>query len=290
MLDLKFIRQNPELVRAGAQKKRITCDIDRILVLDVEMRSLGGEIDALRQAQKLAGKTVAEASQTDRPRLALEQKDLKTKLKALEERQGVAKAELDGLMLLVPNVPAAEVPDGANDGENVEVERWGEPRRFDFEPRVLTSRSVKRRTGSTSSAARGSRARATTSCEGELALLESAVMRYALDLMVKKGFVPLSVPTLVRPQAMIGTGYFPGGEEQAYRTDERDDLCLVGTAEVPITALHMDEILPVGDLPKLYVAWSPCYRREAGTYGKDTQGPLPRPPVPEGRAGRHRHR
>ena len=97
-------------------------------------------------------------------------------------------------------------------------------------------------------------------------------MRFALDLMVEKGFVPLSVPTLVRPQAMIGTGYFPGGEEQAYRTDERDDLCLVGTAEVPVTALHMDEILPLGELPMLFVAWSTCYRREAGTYGKDTKG------------------
>ena len=135
MLDLKFIRQNPELVRAGARKKRIPCDIDRILALDVEMRALGGEIDGLRQTQKLAGKSVAEASPADRPRLALEQRDFKAKLKALEERQGSAKEELDRLMLLVPNVPAAEVPEGKDDSENVEIERWGEPRQFDFESR-----------------------------------------------------------------------------------------------------------------------------------------------------------
>jgi seryl-tRNA synthetase len=108
--------------------------------------------------------------------------------------------------------------------------------------------------------------------KGDLALLEGAVMRYALELMCTRGFVPLSVPTLVRKEIMVGTGYFPGGEEQAYRTDERDDLCLVGTAEVPVTALHQDEILPVAELPKRYVALSSCYRREAGTYGKDTRG------------------
>ncbi len=97
-------------------------------------------------------------------------------------------------------------------------------------------------------------------------------MRFALDSMVKKGFVPLSVPTLVRSEVMVGTGYFPGGEEQAYRCDARDDLVLVGTAEVPVTALHQDEILKASELPKLYVALSSCYRREAGTYGKDTRG------------------
>jgi seryl-tRNA synthetase len=97
-------------------------------------------------------------------------------------------------------------------------------------------------------------------------------MRFALDLMVAKGFVPLTVPTLVRSETMVGTGYFPGGEDQAYRCDERDDLVLVGTAEVPVTALHAGEILDVKDLPIRYVAQSSCYRREAGTYGKDTRG------------------
>jgi seryl-tRNA synthetase len=108
--------------------------------------------------------------------------------------------------------------------------------------------------------------------KGDLSLLADAVMRYALDHMVAKGFTALTVPTLVRTEAMVGTGYFPGGEEQAYRCDERDDLCLVGTAEVSVTALHAGEILPASALPLRYVAQSSCYRREAGTYGKDTRG------------------
>ncbi|MCL4153620.1 UNVERIFIED_CONTAM: hypothetical protein GTU68_022940 [Idotea baltica] len=108
--------------------------------------------------------------------------------------------------------------------------------------------------------------------KGDLSLLEGAVMRFALDSMVARGFLPLSVPTLVRTETMVGTGYFPGGEDQAYSTDERDDLCLVGTAEVPITALHQDEILEHDSLPRKFVALSSCYRREAGTYGKDTKG------------------
>jgi seryl-tRNA synthetase len=271
VLDLKFIRQNPELVRAGARKKRIVCDIDRILVLDGELRALGSEIDALRQSQKVAGKAVADARPEDRPRLALEQKESKAKLKSLEERQASGKEELDRLMLRVPNVPADEVPEGKDDSENVEVERWGEPRRFDFQARSHIEIGEAQGWLDIERGARLSGSRNYVLL-GDLALLESAVMRFALDLMVAKGFVPLSVPTLVRPQAMIGTGYFPGGEEQAYRTDERDDLCLVGTAEVPVTALRMDEILPVAELPLRFVAWSPCYRREAGTYGKDTKG------------------
>ena len=108
--------------------------------------------------------------------------------------------------------------------------------------------------------------------KGDLALLESAILRLAMDSMGGKGFTPLSVPTLVRTETMVGTGYFPGGEDQAYRCDERDDLCLVGTAEVPITALHQDEILDGAELPLRFVAQSSCYRREAGTYGKDTKG------------------
>jgi len=103
-------------------------------------------------------------------------------------------------------------------------------------------------------------------------MLEGAVMRYALDVMIERGFTPLSVPTLVRSEVMVGTGYFPGGEEQAYRCDSRDDLCLVGTAEVPVTALHQGEILALAQLPIRYVALSTCYRREAGAAGRDTRG------------------
>ena len=271
MLDLKFIRQNPDVVKAGAAKKKIACDIDRILELDVSARELGQEVDALRAEQRNAGKAIGQASPEERPKLLEGQKEAKAKLKALEERLGELQTELKGLLLLVPNVPAEEVPEGDDDTDNVEIETWGTPRVFDFEFRDHVALAEAQ---DWIEIARGAEIAGSRNyiLKGDLSLLEGAIMRYALDVMVGKGFTPLSVPTLIRTQTMIGTGYFPGGEDQAYRCDERDDLCLVGTAEVPVTALHQGEILSASDLPKKYVALSSCYRREAGTYGKDTRG------------------
>jgi len=271
VLDLKLIRQDPEAVKAGAAKKRIPCDVDRILALDAESRALGQEIDGLRQRQRRAGKEISQAAPEERPALLEEQKELKARLKTIEERQGELKQELHGLMLLVPNLPAAEVPDGADDSDNVVISYWGKPRSFDFEPRSHIELGEAQGWLDIERGARiaGSR---NYVLKGDLSLLEGAVMRYALDVMVEKGFTPVSVPTLVRTETMVGTGYFPGGEDQAYRCDERDDLCLVGTAEVPLTALHQDEILASEALPLRFVALSSCYRREAGTYGKDTKG------------------
>ena len=271
MLDLKFIRQNPDVVKAGAAKKRIACDIDRILELDVSARELGAEVDGMRAEQKVAGKAMGKASPEERTVLLEGQKAAKVKLKVIEEKLGVIQSELKELLLRVPNVPAEAVPDGADDEDNVEIDKWGEPRTFDFEMRDHVALAEAQ---DWIEIARGAEIAGSRNyiLKGDLSLLEGAVMRYALDLMVAKGFVPLSVPTLVRTATMIGTGYFPGGEDQAYRTDDRDDLCLVGTAEVPITALHQGEIMDVKVLPRKYVALSTCYRREAGTYGKDTRG------------------
>jgi seryl-tRNA synthetase len=271
VLDLKFIRQNPDVVKAGAAKKRIPCDIDKILELDREVREQGQVIDKLRGEQNASAKAIGQAAPADRARLAAAQREAKAALKLKEETHAALQAELHELLLRVPNVPAADVPDGKDDTENVEIRRVGEPREFDFEPLDHVALGEAQ---DWLDVERGARVAGSRNyfLKGDLALLEGAVMRYALDSMVARGFVPLSVPTLVRREVMVGTGYFPGGEEQAYRTDERDDLCLVGTAEVPVTALHQDEILALSDLPKRYVALSPCYRREAGTYGKDTRG------------------
>ena len=271
MLDLKFIRQHPDLVKAGAAKKRMGCDVDRILELDAHSRELGVSIDGMRSEQKSAGKAISQAAPEERPALAEAQKALKANLKAAEEEQKALAEELRGLLLLVPNVPAEEVPDGEDDGDNVELRRVGEPRAFDF---PLKSHIELGELHDWLDIERGARLAGSRNyvLKGDLALLESAVLRLAMDTMVAKGFTPLSVPTLVRTDTMVGTGYFPGGEDQAYRCDERDDLCLVGTAEVPITALHQDEILDGATLPLRFVAQSSCYRREAGTYGKDTKG------------------
>ena len=271
MLDLKLIRQDPDAVRAGAAKKRIPCDIDRILELDAASREVGVEVDGLRQRQKEAGSRMAKATPEERAGLLEEQQALKAELKALEERKSQLDGELGELLLKVPMPPAAEVPDGADDQENQELRRVGEPRAFDFEPRSHQDLGELHGWIDTERGARlaGSR---NYQLKGDLVLLESAVLRYALDLMVSRGFTPVTVPTLVRTEAMQGTGYFPGGEEQAYRCDDRDDLWLVGTAEVPLTAMYAGEILSHEDLPLRFVAHSSCYRREAGTYGKDTRG------------------
>jgi len=271
VLDIKLIRQDPELVKAAAAKKRIECDVDRLLALDAEWRELGLEVDGLRSEQKRAGKAIGQAPPEERAALAAAQKEQKEALKAREVRYGELEAQIRELMLLVPNLPASEVPEGADDGDNVELRTWGEPRSFDFPMRDHIAIGEGQ---DWLDIVRGARLAGSRNyvLKGDLSLLEGAVMRYALDSMVARGFVPLSVPTLVRTETMVGTGYFPGGEDQAYRCDERDDLCLVGTAEVPITALHQDEILDLEGLPLRFVALSSCYRREAGTYGKDTKG------------------
>jgi seryl-tRNA synthetase len=271
VLDIKFIRAHPDAVLAGARKKRIQIDVDRILALDKEWRELSSVIDQARSEQKLAAKTIGQAAPADRARLAEETKQKKAQLKVREDELTLLEQQLKELMLRVPNVPSEDVPEGKDDSENVEIKRFGTPPKFDFEPRDHIALGEAQ---DWIDVARGARIAGSRNyfLKGDLSLLEGAIMRFALDLMVKKGFVPLSVPTLVRSDVMVGTGYFPGGEEQAYRCDARDDLCLVGTAEVPVTALHADEILTLETLPKKYVALSSCYRREAGTYGKDTRG------------------
>jgi seryl-tRNA synthetase len=271
VLDLKRIRAEPEAVKAGALKKRIECDVDALLALDAELRVRGVEIDALRAEQNSTGKQVAGATSEQRKGLLERLGQLKASLAELEGGQKEGQARLREMLLRVPNLPAAEVPEGADDSENVEVKRWSQPRSFDFEPFDHVALGEAQGWLDVERGARlaGSR---NYVLRGDLSLLEGAVMRLALERMVAKGFVPLSVPTLVRSEVMVGTGYFPGGEDQAYRCDERDDLCLVGTAEVPVTALHAGEILPLEQLPLRFVALSSCYRREAGTYGKDTRG------------------
>lgn len=271
MLDLKLIRAEPERVRAGAAKKRIECDLDALLALDREQRERGVRLDALKAEQNALNKQVAKASPAERTTLLARLGELKAGVGDLEGAQKAGQERLQQMLLRVPNIPADEVPDGRDDKDNVELRVVGQRPEFGFEPRDHVALGEAQGWLEIERGARlaGSR---NYVLKGDLSLLEGAVMRYALDAMVARGFVPLSVPTLVRSEVMVGTGYFPGGEEQAYRTDARDDLCLVGTAEVPVTALYQDEILDLAALPLRFVALSSCYRREAGTYGKDTRG------------------
>jgi seryl-tRNA synthetase len=270
MLDIAFIREFPELIKAGAKKKRIQIDVDRLLEVDRQRRVLITELEQLRAERNRTSKLVSSVPPSERQALLAETRTITERLKHSETALAPLEEEFERLMLQVPNVPAADVPEGLTEADNVEVRRWGEPPTFSFTPRdhielgeALDLIDVKR-------AVRIAGTR-TYYLKNEAVLLELAVLRFTLDHMIRKGFVPMLVPHLVKDEAMVGTAYFPGGEEQAYRID-KDALNLIGTSEVPLTAYHYDEILNEAELPKRYVGMSTCYRREAGTYGRDTRG------------------
>jgi seryl-tRNA synthetase len=270
MLDIRFIRENTELVKEGARKKRIAVDIERLLAVDDARRRLLQESEALKAEKNRANQEIAELKGPEKAGAIARMKDVAGKVKEIEACLEGVQEEFTSLMLKVPNPPDDEVPEGRDDTENVEIRRAGEVPRFDFEPRdhvelgelldiIDIPRGVK---------LAGAR---TYFLKNEGVLLEYAVLMYALNRIVAKGFAPMIVPHLVKDVARIGTAYFPGGEEQAYAC-ERDGLYLIGTAEVPVTSYHYDEILDEKNLPLHYCGISPCYRREAGTYGKDTKG------------------
>jgi len=270
VLDLKWVRENPDVVRDAAKRKRIGVDVDAFLDLDQKLRTVQQQVESRRAEMKASSKALGKLSSDERNVALAAQKELKAELKAMEAELPELREQHQKLALLLPMPPAAEVPDGNDDLENVELRRVGQVPEFDFEVRSHVElgemhgvldipRGVK---------LAGSR---NYLLLGELARLEQCVLQYALNHMVQRGFEQVSVPSLVSYECMEGTGYFPGGEEQAYLC-ERDSASLVGTAEVPLTAIHSDETLAADQLPIRRVALSPCYRREAGTYGKDTKG------------------
>lgn len=272
MLDLKKIREDPEAVKAGGRKKRIPVDevVDRILVLDADRRKLCHETDELKAHQKKVGKEIAKLKGAEREKLKGEMGDVASRAKTLEARLESVETELSELLLKIPNLPDPEVPEGKTDRDNVEIKTVGEPRQFDFEPKDHLELGTQLDLIDIPRAAKLAGTR-TYILKNDGALLELAVLNYALAQVRAKGFVPMVVPTLVRHNALVGTAYFPGGEDQAY-VCEKDDLYLIGTSEVPVTAYHSGEILDESELPKLYAGYSTCYRREAGAAGKDTKG------------------
>ena len=286
MIDLKDLRENPERYKLAAQRKRINADIDALLALDAQHRELitrqqqiTAEKNSIsKQIGQLAGRlkkaTDAEKSQLQEQMKALQARpaELKQQEQTLEPQIAQLEPKIHDLVLRVPQPADDDVPLGADESENVEFRRVGTIRSFDFQPKdhltlgaelgmIDIDRGVK---------LSGSRSYFLT---GAGVLLHQAVLRFAMDLMIQRGFVPMSVPVMVREPAMVGTGYFPLGREQSYTlTNEDPPQFLVGTAEVALTAFHMDEVLDEKSLPRKYVAMSPCFRREAGTYGKDTAG------------------
>lgn len=270
MLDIKYIRENLDIVKRAAAVKRVTVDLDQIVHLDDRRRELLQKVEAIRGEKNKASENIPKLQGEEKKAILDKMKSYSAEEKTLDEDLKDVERELLKLMLLVPAVPSDKAPEGKDDSENVELYKVGTPVTFDFEPKdhvtlgeELDIIDIPR--GTKIAGARN------YFLKGDALLLENAVMRFTIDHLMAKGFVPFSVPMLVNNDAMTGTGYFPGGEESAYKM-ERDDLNLIGTSEVSVTSYHRDEILTEEELPKLYAGYSSCFRREAGTYGKDTRG------------------
>ena len=270
MLDLRFIRDHADDVRAAIGRRGVAVDLDRLLAVDAEILALRRERDDAKAEQNRLSKSVPGLAGEEKAQAIARSKELGAQVRPLDEQIGPKEMELGALLLEVPNMADPEVPAGLEAKNNQEVRRWGEPPEFDFEQKdhlelaeTLGLLDMKR-------AARISGHR-TYFLRGDLVLLELATMRYALDRIVERGYVPLSPPVIVRQDAMLGTGYLPLGADQAYQCT-RDDGWLIGTSEVPITALHAGEVLAEADLPLRYAGYSQCFRREAGAHGKDTRG------------------
>jgi len=270
MLDMRFIREHPDLVQAGAHKKHIDLDLQQLLELDEQRRSLTSKVESLKALRNKTSKEIPSLQGEMRQEAIAQMKRVAEESRELEGPLREVEATFDALMLRVPNVPADDVPEGLTDADNVVLKTWGEIPQFDFTPRDHVELGERLDIIDIPRAAKlaGSR---TYFLKNAGVLLEQAVLQFALHHMVHKGFTPMVVPHLVRDAAMIGTAYFPVGQEQTYRLLE-DQLNLIGTAEVSVTAYLADEILREDELPRYYVGLSSCYRREAGTHGKDTHG------------------
>ncbi len=275
MLDLHFIREQPEVVREAIRNKKFSVDLDQLLDVDSRYLALVQEVEGIRSERNRLSKAIPTLSKEERPTAIAQSKTLGEKLGELEARMGELQIQRDALLLTVPNVPVEGTPVGATEHENQVVRHWGEPRKFDFTPRdhIELCRMHKLADFERPSRFAGSRAYALT---GFGVLLEQSLMRFALDLLVEQGFTLVSPPVLVREEAMIGTGFFPLGYEDTYRTENRAEkasaLYLIGTSEVSLVSLHADEIFEPGTLPIRYAGISPCFRREAGAAGRDTAG------------------
>ncbi len=264
MLSIDFIKKNKEKVIQAAKNKRREVDVEKILTLEEEKRKLITEIQNLRQKRNQLAKN------KPTPEIINKGKKIKEELKEKEENLIKIENELEKLLLFIPNVPLDEVPVGSNEQANKEVKKWGKIPQFDFQPRshielgeLLDIIDLKR--GNKVSGFRG------YFLKNEGAVLHLALLFYVFMKLVRKGYTPIIAPAIVKKFTLIGSGQFPWGEQDVYQLND-EDAYLAGTAEVPVTAYFSGEILKEKDLPKKFVAISPCFRKEVGSYGKDTRG------------------
>lgn len=280
MIDLDDLRKRPDAYKEAAKKKRCSVDIDQFLKLDTERREFQKKTDDLRAEKNAVSKKIPTMSDDEKKKALADMKEVSDDLTKMETALSELTEEWKLMQLRIPGIPLSQVPEGKDDSENVEIRTWGTKPEFSFEPKdhvalgealdiIDIPRGVK---------IGGSRF---YFLKGDGALLEMAVLRFTVDHLIKKGFTLFTPPVLANWDAMMGTSYFPGGEEQAYAVGveaergkgiESDALYLIGTSEVAVASYHSDEVLKKADLPKRYAGISNCFRREAGTYGKDTKG------------------
>ena len=270
MLDIRAIREDPEPFRKGLARRDLADAVDRLLELDRRRRELTVEVEELRAEQNRAGRAIGKAQGDEKQRLIAEVGEVSARLKALEPELERGEAELNDLLARTPNVPHESAPEGFTDEDAIEVRRVGERPSFDFEPRDHAALGELLGVLDTERGARTSGSRFVYLL-GDIVHVQFALVRHALDVLVSRDFVPVIPPVLVREEAMFGSGFLPTDAVNIYVTAP-DELYLVGTSEVSLAALHAGEILDEGDLPIRYAGYSTCFRREAGTYGKDMGG------------------
>ena len=270
MLDIKFIRENKDLVIAGAKKKRIDIDIEQLLKLDDKRRELQKSIDDKRAEQNNASQAIASAATPEaRQELIARMQGVKDAMKLEEDSLQEVLKEWRGLMVRVPNIPDISVPDGESDEQNQEVRTWGDAPEFSFEIKnhvdlMLANDMADFERGAKVAGFRG------YFLKNAGARLVWALERFVQDRFTGKGFVPMIVPSMLRREPFVGTGYLPQSEEDLYKTQDAEYLA--GTAEVGTMGMYMEEILDKSALPIKFFSFSPCFRREAGSHGKDTRG------------------
>jgi seryl-tRNA synthetase len=270
MLDIKFIRENKDLVLEGARKKRISFDIEALLSADDARRALLVQVEEKRSRQnEMSQKIASESNATVKLELIDSMRVVKEELQKQEEELRTIMVNWQKLMVEVPNIPDISVPEGENEEDNKEIRVWGEKPSFAFTPKnhidILTALGmVDLERGVKVSGFRG------YFLTGAGAELSFAIWQYALKFFSEKGFLPVIAPSLVRRENMLGTGFIPQGEEDLYKTQDREYLA--GTAEVGLMGLHANEVLDMKGLPKRFLGFSPCFRREAGSHSRDIKG------------------